>query len=123
LGQSPDHSQTRGEVNLVAEQSFVRMDEVIKNLQESLEALGQVRQAIWVRTLQESQKHGGTYAPAYVFEGLDEKGGDPCKTGKITPDMLEGTFKFKPRGSTENADLSKQRGDYIQFLQALPILF
>lgn len=122
LGQSPEHSQTLGEVNLVAEQSFVRMDEVTKNLQESLEDLGQIRNAIWVRCLQESQKYGGTYAPEYLFEGLDERGGDACKTGKISPEMLEGTFRFKPRGSTETADKAKQRADYMQFLQALALL-
>ena len=122
LGRSPDHSQTLGEVNLVAEQSFVRMDEVIKNLQEPLEELGQIRNAIWVEALKDTERYGGTYAPQYLFEGLDERGGDPCKDGKVTPDLLEGTFRFKPRGSTENADLSKQRGDYIQFLQAIPML-
>ena len=60
-----------------------------------------------------------------MFEGLDERGGDPCKDqdGKISPDMLEGTFRFKPRGSTETADKGKQRGDYMQGLQSLALLF
>ena len=127
LGQRPEGSQTLGEVNLVAEQSFVRMDEVTKNLQEAMEELGQIRQAIWVRTLEECEKYGGMSAPQYVFEGLDSKGGDPSagQQGQMTiqSSMLAGTFKFKPRGSTETADLGKQRGDYMQFLQSLGLLF
>jgi len=120
-GMTPQTNRTLGETNLVAEQSFVRMDEVIKNLLEAMEDLGQVRQAIWLRALEESR---GMDAPAALFEGLDERGGDPSKDqeSKVTPDMLTGTFRFKPRGSTENADISRQRGDYIQFLQSLPML-
>lgn len=122
LGQSAQQSQTLGELEIRTEQSFVRMDEVIKNLQEPLEELGQIRNAIWIRTLQDSEKYGGTYAPQYIFEGLDEKGGDPCKEGHISPEMLEGTFRFKPRGSTETADKAKMRADYMQGLQSLGIL-
>jgi hypothetical protein len=58
LGQVPENSRTLGEVNLVAEQSFVRMDEVIKNLQESLEDLGQVRHAIWLNCIKEYGESG-----------------------------------------------------------------
>lgn len=120
-GMTPTTSRTLGETNLVAEQSFVRMDETIKNLLESMEDLGQVRHAIWQRALEDS---GGTDAPAALFEGLDERGGDPSKSqdGKVTPDMLSGTFRFKPRGSTENADIGAQRQDYMTFLQSLPML-
>jgi len=123
LGQSSQNSQTLGELEIRTEQSFVRMDEVMKHLQEPLEELGQIRNAIWQRAIEESAKYGGTYAPAHVFEGLDERGGDPCKDGKIDPTMLEGTFRFKPHGSTDTANKAKQRGDYIQGLQALAVLF
>lgn len=122
LGQSAQQSQTLGELEIRTEQSFVRMDEVIKNLQEPLEELGQIRNAIWIRTLADSEKYGGTYAPQNLFEGLDEKGGDPEKGGKVTPDMLEGTFRFKPRGSTETADKAKLRADFMQGLQSLGLL-
>ena len=126
LGQAPDHQQTLGEVNLVAEQSFVRMDEVIKNLQESLEDLGQVRHAIWLNCVKE-YGDAGMPMPAALQEnetvpGLDSRGGS-VQTSVITPEKLEGTFRFKPRGSTENADLTKQRADQIQFLQALGVAF
>jgi len=41
----------------------------------------------------------------------------------ITVDMLEGVFRFKPRGSVENADQGKLRGDWTELLgKALPAL-
>ena len=124
LGQVPENSRTLGEVNLVAEQSFVRMDEVIKNLQEGLEDLGQVRHAIWLNCIKEYGA-SGMPMPAALTEsmpGLDGRGGQ-VDTSVITPEMLEGTFRFKPRGSTENADITKQRADFIQFMQALALAF
>jgi hypothetical protein len=128
LGQVPENSRTLGEVNLVAEQSFVRMDEVIKNLQESLEDLGQVRHAIWLNCIKEYGE-SGMPMPATLqtpqtdpqTPGLDSRGGQ-VDTSTITPELLEGTFRFKPRGSTENADITKQRADFIQFMQALPLM-
>ncbi len=123
LGQVPQNSRTLGEVNLVAEQSFVRMDEVIRNLQEPLEDLWQIRQAIWLRALKDT---GGMSAPKALFEsqGLDDRGGgDPSQAEEqITPEMLSGTFRGKPRGSTETADISRQRADWVQFLQSLGLL-
>ena len=53
--------------------------------------------------------------------GLDNRGGQ-VETKNIVPEALEGTFRFKPRGSTENADITKQRADYIQFMQVLPMM-
>lgn len=125
LGQSSGPNQTLGELQIRTQQSFVRMDLVIKNFQEPMEELGQIRHVIWQRAVEDSEKYGGTQAPSHLFEGLDERGGDPSKAndGTITPEMLDGTFRFKPRGSTESADKSKLRGDYIQFLQALAIAF
>ena len=120
LGQIPQNSRTLGEVNLVAEQSFVRMDEVIKNLQEALEDLGQVRHAIWVNTLRENAK---MTAPQALMVGLESRGGDAMHDQEvITAEMLEGVYRFKPRGSTETADISRQRADFIQFMQSLPMM-
>jgi hypothetical protein len=127
LGQVPQNSRTLGEVNLVAEQSFVRMDEVIKNIQEALEDLGQVRHAIWLNCIREYGDSGmpmpmGLQSPQQEdTPGLDTRGGN-VDTSTITPELLEGTFRFKPRGSTENADITKQRADFIQFMQALPLM-
>jgi hypothetical protein len=119
-GISPGQSRTLGENNMVTEQSFVRMDDVIKALLESMEELGQVRQAIWIRTLKEKGEQGMP-APDNL---MADRGGDASNAegSRVTADMLEGTFRFKPRGSTENADISRQRADYIQFLQSLAIL-
>jgi hypothetical protein len=119
---------TLGEFNVRTEQVLVRMDEVIKNLQESLEDLGQARQAIWVNTLKEQQKTGGMLAPKTLFErsavpGLDDRGGDVAVDGKVTAEMIEGTFRFKPRGSTETADRGRLRADYMQGLQGLALMF
>lgn len=119
---------TLGELNIRTEQVFVRMDEVIKNLQEALEDLGQVRHAIWVNCVKEYGSNGMPM-PAALQEpqqasqvpGLDQRGGN-IDTATITPDKLEGTFRFKPRGSTETADTTKQRQDFIQFSQALPMI-
>ena len=119
LGQVPQNSRTLGEVNLVAEQSFVRMDEVIKNIQEPLEELGQIRQAIWINTLKEAGERG-IPMPQTMALGLDHRGGEPTEGDQsITAERLEGTYRFKPRGSTENADISKQRADYIQWMQMI----
>lgn len=121
-GIRPESSRTLGETTMVTEQSFVRIDETIKNLMEAMEDLGQVRQAIWLRTLEDRKT---MQAPASLFEGLDERGGDPSKsqTNEITPEMLSGTFRFKPRGSSETADKGRLRQDYMQGLQGLAVLF
>jgi len=122
-GSSTTGDATLGEFETRQEAVAVRMDEVTKNLAEAMEELWQIRNAIWKRALEESEKYGGTYAPAHVFEGLDERGGDPCKSGKIDPAMLEGTFRFKPHGSSDTANKGRQRADFMQGLQALAVLF
>jgi len=118
-GMTPQTSRTLGETNLVAEQSFVRMDDVIKALLEPMEELGQVRQAIWINTLKD-QGAAGMPAPQNLMES---RGGDITQGQEtITADMLEGTFRFKPRGSSETADKARMRGDYVQFMQSLALL-
>jgi hypothetical protein len=42
--------------------------------------------------------------------------------GRMTAAMLEGQFRFKPRGSVETADPRALRADFNQMLQALPAL-
>lgn len=118
-GMTPQTSRTLGETNLVAEQSFVRMDDVIKALLEPMEELGQVRQAIWIQTLKEKGE-AGMPGPEDLLAG---RGGDVTKgSDVITAPMLEGTFRFKPRGSSETADKARMRGDYVQFMQSLALL-
>lgn len=126
-GDQSSGDSTLGEFNVRTEQVMVRMDEVIKNLQEPLEELGQVRHAIWVNVLKEKGANGLS-APTALFDrqsapGLETRGGDVAATQSVTAEMIEGTFRFKPRGSTETADRGKQRQDSIQFMQALGIAF
>lgn len=123
MGATPQQDRTLGEVNMVAEQSFVRMDEVIRNLQESLEELGSLRHVIWKRTLAEMPE--GMPMPEGVLVGLESRGvavenGLPQKS--VMAAMMEGAFRFKPRGSVETADVNRQRGDFVSFLQLLPQL-
>jgi len=144
-GSQTQGDSTLGEFDARLTEVFIRMDEVIKNIQEPLEDLGQIRHAIWVRTLKDCEKYNAAGLPAPgglfdrapktlaqsqavpgQFEGLDERGGDPTKEQTpqgVTSMMLEGTFRFKPRGSTDTADKARQRGDYMQGLQSLAILF
>ncbi len=123
LGMRPQESRTLGEVQLVTEQSFVRMEEVVRNIQEGLEDLAQIRHKIWQRVLAEQAE--GMAMPDRVLLGLEARavGIQELETGaKFTSDMLSGVFKFKPRGSVETADISGQRQDFVQFLQVLPQL-
>ena len=122
LGSAPKEQRTLGEVSMVTEQSFVRMEEIVRNVQEGLEDLAQIRHKIWQRTLAEGN---GVDIPERVLLGLEARA-VPIATmergQKFTADMLQGNFKFKPRGSVETADINKQRQDFVQFLQVLPQL-
>jgi hypothetical protein len=122
LGTIPQESRTLGEVNLVAEQSFVRMEEVTRMLQESLEDLAQIIMKIWRNTVADQK---GVPIPDQILLGLEARTTQIDgieKGGTITADMLAGNFRYKPRGSVETADVSRQRSDYISFLQVLPQL-
>ena len=123
LGVVPQESRTLGEVNLVAEQSFVRMEEVIKNLQEPLEELGALRHIIWQRALAESPE--SIEMPQGVLVGLETRGvpieGLPQERQMLQQAMAQ-NYRFKPRGSVETADVRAQRSDFVQFLQVIPQL-
>lgn len=123
LGVVPQESRTLGEVNLVAEQSFVRMEEVTRHIQESLEELGALRHTIWQRALSENED--GMELPDGVLVGLETRGVDvthllPEK--KVLATAMQGKYRFKPRGSVETADVRSQRSDLVQLLQVMPQL-
>jgi hypothetical protein len=61
----------------------------------------------------------GVEAPQSVLVGLESRGAS-VPIGRITAAMLEGQFRFKPRGSVETADPRALRMDYIQMMQAFP---
>jgi hypothetical protein len=115
LGVNPQANRTLGEFNNVVQQSFIRIDEVVRNVQEELEDLWQIRHQIWKRTLREG---GEEDIPQGLLAAVEERG-FKVPGNKLTADLLEGTFRGKPHGSVETADLNRQRADFIGFLQAL----
>lgn len=122
-GQVSEESRTLGEVNMATEQSFVRMDLIVRRFQEAMEDLFQIRHAIWKRTL--ASTPDGIDAPQSLLQGMEGRGlpiEQFSPTGKITAVMLEGSFRGKPYGSVQTADPGKRRADVIQFMQALPMV-
>ncbi len=115
---------TLGEVQMATEQSFVRMDLIVRRFQEKLEDVAQVRHAIWKRVLAEQPT--GVDAPESVLVGLEGRGvsiDSYLPDGKITAALLDGPFRFKPYGSVETADTNRQRQDFVSGLQVLgPLL-
>jgi hypothetical protein len=109
--------KTLGEVQMATEQSFVRMDLVIRRFQEAMEDICQIRHAIWKRVLAEQPE--GIDVPQSVLVGLESQGLD-VPGGKMTAAQLEGQFRFKPRGSVETADPRAMRTDFVQMMQAFP---
>jgi hypothetical protein len=121
LGVNSAEDRTLGEVNLVAQQSFVRMDLVIRRFQEAMEDLAQIRHEIWKRVL--ASMPNGMPAPHTVLLGLETRGAPTDEwlpSGRVTAHLLEGVFRFKPRGSVETADLARLRTDFVAFLGILP---
>jgi hypothetical protein len=121
-GQISEEKRTLGEVQLVAGYAEVRTNIIIKRLQETLEELGQARHTIWKRTLQNNPKlpMGRALVLGREAQGVDVQG--LASDGKVTADLLDGVFWFKPRGSVETADLNRQRADFNSMLQTLPAL-
>jgi hypothetical protein len=118
LGVNPQEQRTLGEVQLVTEQSAVRMEECVRYLQETMEELFQVRHEYWIRALEDDP--AAALAPQGVQRALDARGvGDMVQGGRFTADLLRGNFHGKPRGSVETANLVQLRADFNGFLQAL----
>jgi hypothetical protein len=107
-GTETQERRTLGEIQLTAGYSAVRVQAIIKALQESLEELGGARHDIWKKVLREQPQ--GLPIPSQMMIGLDSRGIniDSIADGRVTVDMLEGQFWFKPRGSTETANLDRQ---------------
>jgi len=117
LGSTPEVGRTLGEIQIRTEQSFVRMDEAIRNVQETMEDLGQIRHVLWVRAL-EADPAGGIEPPKGFIQSLALR--DQTMPGDlITADQLKGTFRFKPRGSTDAADLNREQQNYNAWLQTM----
>jgi len=121
LGTLPQQDRTLGEVQLVTEQSFVRMEESIHYLQETLEDLWVLRQELWLRALETGEARGEA-VPAGMVRSLEMRGVELEQAGTITAANLRGKFRGKPRGSVETADLMRLRQDFNGLLQAFAAL-
>jgi hypothetical protein len=122
MGADTEERRTATEVTTRAGYAEVRMNIIVKRMQESLEELGQARHTIWKRAL--SANPNLPMQRAMVI-GRDVPGIEADaypEDNTITAQMLDGTFWFKPRGSVETADLNRQRADFNSFLQTLPAL-
>jgi hypothetical protein len=122
-GQVEQESRTLGEIQMATEQSFVRMDLIVRRFQECVEDLFQVRHAIWKRCLAESPN--GVDAPESMMAGLEGRGvpiDAYLPNGKVMGALLEGSFRFRPYGSVETADPAKRRNDLLGLLATLPNL-
>lgn len=117
LGIQPEATRTLGEVQLVAQQSFGRMQIVLHRVYEALEDLFQIRHQIWQRVLAEEAEP--LILPPSRLLTLESRG-MTLMDGQITAEMLTGTFRGKPRGSVESANPNQARLDFNQFLQLLP---
>ena len=120
-GVTPSENRTLGERQMQAGYSEVRMSLVVKRLQEAMEELGQIRHAIWKNVLNDQ---GDMPLPQSAMYGIEARGLDiqQIQGGKMTAAMLDGKYKFKPRGSVDTADNGRLRSDFTQMIQILPAL-
>lgn len=120
-GQTATGTKTLGEIQMATEQSFVRMDQLVRRFQEAVEDIFQIRHAIWKRTLAEQQD--GIDAPASVVGNLEGRGvsvDQYMPEKKITAQLLEGAFRFKPHGSVQNADRNAVKQNTVALLDVIP---
>ena len=122
-GQVARENRTLGEIQMATEQSFVRMDLIVRRFQEAMEDIGQIRHQIWTRALADQ---GDQVDPSPTMlanlEGRSVSIDEFLPDGKVTADLLAGAFRFKPHGSVETADPNQQRNGHIGFMQSLKLL-
>lgn len=114
-GSTSQADRTLGEVKITTEQSWVRIDEVVKNFQEALEELFSINHMIYIASLEDS---GGEELPSEAMQSMLERGFKMSGT-RLTADDLRGTFRGKPKGSVEASDFAKMRGDFAQLMSGL----
>lgn len=113
-GQLAQQDRTLGEVQLSTQQSFVRIDEVVKNFQEGMEDLFDLLHQVWSAKLQEEPEP----APGSLLLAMTERG-IQIADSTITAGLLHGVFRGKPHGSVESADYKSMRADIAQMMTAL----
>ena len=114
LGVQASSDRTLGENRIATEQSFIRIDEIVRNFQEGLEDLFGLLMIIWKNKLTDSPE----LMPSDLLASMTERGID-IPPGRVTADMLTGTFRGKPRGSVESADLGRMRNDFVAMMTSL----
>ena len=122
-GSKPSETRTLGETRLVTAFSEVRIEEVIRNIQETVEEMFQVINLLWIRALTEMDE--GMESPSHVLQGLELRGADVASmlpNKRYAATVLEGAFRFKPRGSVEATDRHQQRADFSESITALGAL-
>lgn len=115
VGQVSAPNVTLGDVKLSTQQAWIRIDEVVKNLQQGFEDLFDILNLIWKNKLREDPEPW----PGDLLAAMKERNINLDAGGQITADMLEGAFRGKPRGSVEASDFSQMRADLTQFVTAL----
>lgn len=113
-GQLAQADRTLGEVRLVTQQSWIRIDEAVKHFQEGMEDLFQLRHIIWQNKLREAPEP----MPGDLLLSMQQRGLS-IEATHLTADLLAGTFRGKPHGSVEGSDLSQIRADFTQMMTAL----
>ncbi len=112
-GQQEQANRTLGENKLATQQSWIRIDEVVKNLQQGFEDLFDILNLIWKNKLRDDpEPWPGDLQVTMQARDID-------LGTQITADVLEGVFRGKPRGSVEASDFAQMRADLIQMITAL----
>ncbi len=119
LGVDTEEQKTLGEVQLRAGYAEVRVNVIVKRMQEPLEELGLVRHEIWKRTLRTNPNLPPQRAMVIGQNAVGINVPGYPEDIQVTADILEGVYWFKPRGSVETADLNRQKSDLTQLLQTL----
>jgi hypothetical protein len=106
--------RTLGEVKLSTEQSFVRIDEIVRNFQEGMEDLFDLHHMIWKNKLEKDPEP----LPGELLQVMQERN-ISTDSSMMSADLLQGIFRGKPHNSVENADFSKMRMDFAGMMTAL----
>mgnify|MGYP001574383770 CR=1 FL=1 len=121
LGVDSGEDNTLGEERLRAGYAEVRINLLIKRLKEPMEELWQARHVIWKRVLSD-QQNGALPIMQRTVIGMQANGLDVqsiVTDGTIGPQLLEGQFWGKPKGSVETADRQRQRADTDNFFRSI----
>jgi hypothetical protein len=105
---------TLGEVELATQQSFVRIDEAVKNFQEGMEDLFDLMLLIYKNKLESEPEP----MPGDILQQMMERS-ISIPDDVMTADLLQGVFRGKPHNSVENADFGKMRVDFAGMLTAM----